>query len=290
MIDGDRGSSRPHAGEESSPALVPRVAIIGCGAIGNALIEAWPQFLQGRFELASVLVRPDQVETLALTHRASARLVTSIEELLATAPDIVVEAAGHEAIIVHGEQILSTGCELILFSVGALADDDLRYRLQRSALLAKARIVIPTGALAGFDGLRCLRASGLRRVKYTCTKPVKAWRHTAAEEIVDLDALESSTSIFCGSARDAARAYPRNANLAAAVAFAGLGLDRTEVELIADPAATEIHARIEAQSATDELDVIVTGAGFSSNPKSSRITAMSAIAALYDRTQPVMFA
>ena len=127
-------------------------------------------------------------------------------------------------------------------------------------------------------------------MKYTCIKPVEAWRHTAAEEIVDLDTLDSSTSIFCGSARAAARAYPRNANLAAAVAFAGLGLDRTEVELIADPGATEIYARIEAQSATGELDVAVAGAGFSGNPKSSRITAMSAIAALYDRTEAVLFA
>jgi aspartate dehydrogenase len=266
-----------------------RVGLIGCGAIGSAIIHAWPTLPAGNLQLTAVLGRRHNLHRLP-PEVCGAEVMTSIGSFMKTQPDIVIEAASHQAVAAHGAAILSGGCEFHVFSIGALADDELRDQLLDCARRSGGKIVIPSGALAGLDGLRSMKASGLTHVKYTCIKPPDAWRSTLAEEQIDLDGLESARCIFHGSARSAARAYPRNANLAAAVAFAGLGLDRTEVELIADPYALENTARVQAYTTNAKLDVTLAGTGFSSNPKSSQITAMSAIAALNGKIEALHFA
>lgn len=260
-----------------------RVGLIGFGAIGQAIVDAWPRLLNEDIRLVGVLARARNIQALLPQPPCAAPFVREIEDLVATRPHVVVEAAGHGAVIAYGEAILSLGCEFHILSVGALAEDRIRNRLVKCAQRSGGKIVIPSGALAGFDGLRSMKASGLRRVKFTATKPARAWKATAAERHLNLDALQSPCVFFQGSAREAAKSYPRNANLAAAVAFAGLGLDRTDVELIADPAAIGNRARLQAWSETTELDVTLAGAGFGGNPKSSRITAMSAIATLNNK-------
>ena len=265
-----------------------RVGLIGCGTIGTAIMAAFPTLLLNNLDLVAVLVRPGRSKLPP--EIGAAPLTTDIEAFMRTRPDYVIEAAGHDAVIAYGEAILSRSCEFHVLSVGALADDPVRERLLKCARSSGGRIVIPSGALAALDGLRSMREEGLESVKYTCTKPVSAWRSTAAEEEIDLDGLRAPQSIFRGSARAAAKAYPRNANLAAAVAFAGLGLDRTQVELIADPTALGTTARREARTANEILDLTFTRLGFRSNPKSSRITAMSAIAALASRSNAISFA
>lgn len=265
-----------------------RVGLIGCGAIGTAIMAALPTPLTNDLELVAVLVRPGKLKRPPASSAAS--LTTDIESFMRTRPDYVIEAAGHDAVMAYGEAILSNSCEFHVLSVGALADDALRERLLKCARGSGGRIIIPSGALAALDGLRSMREEGLESVKYTCTKPVDAWRSTAADEEVHLDEIRSAQCIFSGSARVAAKAYPRNANLAAAVAFAGLGLDRTQVELIADPAAVGNTARLQARTASEMLDLTFTRMGFSNNPRSSRITAMSAIAALASRSGAISFA
>jgi aspartate dehydrogenase len=259
---------------------VIRVGLIGYGSIGRAIVDAWPRLVSKDFQLVAVLARPKRLQTSSQQAASPVRFVQEFDHFTAARPQVVIEAAGHSAVIDYAESLLSLGCEFHILSVGALAEDDLRNRLLKRAERSGGKIVIPSGALAGLDGLRSMRASGLKRVKYTSTKPVNAWRATAAERHLNLDALQCPCAFFQGSAREAARSYPRNANLAAAVAFAGIGLDQTEVELVADPATTANKARLQAWSATTELDVTLTGAALSGNPKSSRITAMSTIATL----------
>jgi aspartate dehydrogenase len=152
--------------------------------------------------------------------------------------------------------------------------------LQAAAAQGGGRLIILAGALAGFDGLASLRAAGLDSVTYSSIKPVGAWRGTCADTEGRLDGLMAPTVIFQGSAQAAALAFPRNANLAAAVALAGIGFERTVVELIADPAATVNTGRVLARSHAGVLELALAGEPFGDNPKSSRITAMSAIAML----------
>jgi aspartate dehydrogenase len=202
----------------------------------------------------------------------------------------VIEVAGHGAVQEHGEKILSAGVDLVLISVGSLADAALLQRLERAASRGGSRMLLPAGAIAGLDGLRSLRHAGLSKVKYTSTKPPASWKDTPADGPFRLDELTRSTVIFSGTAAEAARLYPKNANLAAAVSFAGLGLERTQVELVADPAIAENIGRIEAEGAYASLSVVVGGESAAQNPKSSQITGMSVLAALENEVSLIAFA
>jgi aspartate dehydrogenase len=265
------------------------IGLIGCGAIGTAIIEMWPEHLEARERLAAVLVRPQQISSVTARVQKTTRVTASLEEFMASSLDVVIEAAGHGAVLHYAESLLESGCEFHVLSVGALADPSLRSRLEEAAKWGKGRIAIPAGALAGFDGLLSMRAAGLISVKYTSVKPVEAWRGTPAERACRLQDLVGPQVIFEGTASEAAKEFPRNANLAAAVALAGIGFERTRVELIADPRTCENSGRIEAVSTAAKLDLTLVSSSFSENPKTSRITAMSAIAALQARTELICF-
>lgn len=266
-----------------------RVGLIGLGSIGVAIGDAWEARLSGIAELSVILVRPNRAAHGRGRFKNKYRVVTDLASFLTEDLSFVVEAAGHEALFEYGEQILLAGCELLTMSVGALADDALRERLERAAELGGGRLLIPAGALAGFDGLMSLRAAGLSSVTYYSAKPPGAWVGTAAEESCSAGGLDEHRIIFSGTAREASVAFPRNANLAAAVALAGLGFDRTKVELVADPSLKLNLSRIVAETESDRLDITLSSAAFEDNPKTSRITAMSAISALQDRSARICF-
>ena len=126
-------------------------------------------------------------------------------------------------------------------------------------------------------------------MRYTSTKPPHAWLGTPAQDRFDLLALRTPTVVFEGTARAAALAFPKNANLAAAVALAGLGLDATTVQLVADPAATGNTGQIDAEGATSRLQVTVSGASSAGNPKTSGIVAFSVLACLANAAAPIAF-
>ncbi|MEI2418460.1 aspartate dehydrogenase [Orrella sp. JC864] len=266
-----------------------RVGLIGCGAIGAAIIRQWPEAGLPDCELAAVLVRPERVLTVPPLPGGSFAVHTDIEAFLASGLDIVLEAAGHAAVAQYGERILGSGIEFCVISVGSLVDEALRARLLQAAEAGAGRLVVPVGAIAGLDGLAALRYAGLHSVHYLSSKPPMAWMGTPAESLFDLPALTERTVIFSGNAADAARLYPRNANLAAAVAFAGLGLERTQVTLAADPALRGNEGRIEAQAQGSRLSVVVSGNSDPANPKTSQTAAMSLLAALQRRTGVLTF-
>lgn len=267
-----------------------RVGVIGWGSIGQTLLQAWAQQPVPGHQAVALLVRPAQLQAArdaAADLPAGLRVTADAAEFLATPLDLVVEAAGQGAVRELGEAVLHSGRDLMLLSVGALTDDALRERLQAQATEAGVRLLLPVGAIAGLDGLLALRRAGLQQVRYTSTKPPAAWKGTAAEQMIDLDAITGPTRFFSGTAREAAAQFPKNANLAATVALAGLGLDHTRVELVADPAARGNHGQIEAQGLESRLSVTVAGLGSASNPKSSRITGLSVLSALANAASPL---
>ncbi|MFC3225716.1 aspartate dehydrogenase [Marinibaculum pumilum] len=260
-----------------------RVALIGFGAIGRAVADG---LLAAAGDdapvLAAVLVRPGRAEPVRDALPAGTAVVEDVAGLRAAAPGLVVECAGQAAVAEHAEAVLAAGIDLMVISTGALAAPGRLERLTATAKAVGAQLIAPAGAIAGLDGLGALRRSGLSAVTYTSTKPPLAWRGTAAEEQLDLESLAQATTFFEGSARDAALAYPKNANLAATVALAGLGLDETRVRLVADPAAQGNTGRIEAEGAAGRLSVTMGGAA-SANPKTSASTAWSLLDAILRR-------
>jgi aspartate dehydrogenase len=134
--------------------------------------------------------------------------------------------------------------------------------------------------LGGLDVLGAARFAGLQSVRYISRKGVKAWRGTLAEKLIDLGSVTEPTAFFEGNARSAALAFPQNANVAAAVALAGVGFAQTQVTLMVDPAATGNRHSISASGGFGEFEISVTGNTLPSNPKTSALAAYSLVRTL----------
>jgi aspartate dehydrogenase len=262
-----------------------RVGLIGHGAIGSVVAgELAKRSAHTAPVLAGVLMRPGRAEAARRALGADVAVVETLDELLACDLDVVAECGGQEALRAHGEAVLAAGCDLVPIATGAFADRSWHERMLAAAAAGGARIHIPAGAIAGIDGLVALRLAGLDHVHYSSTKPPVAWKGTPADGTFDLDGLDVATVVFEGSARDAAALYPKNANLAATVALAGIGFERTSVRLIADPAATGNSGRIEARGTLGRLDVNMAAHPSPDNPKTSATTAWSVLRTLANGT------
>jgi aspartate dehydrogenase len=261
------------------------VGVIGFGAIGSVLASALLE--QNDASLAGVLVRPANADAARAALPESVPVVTGLLQLLMLRPGVIVECAGQQAVRDHAEEILRHGTDLMIVSTGALAEPDFLDRVSQAARQSGARLLIPAGAIAGLDGLGSLKCAGLSSVTYTSSKPPQAWRGTPAERVLDLAHLRKRSVFFEGTARDAALNYPKNANLAATVALAGLGLDSTIVRLVADPDAAGNTGTLEATSGIGDLRVVMSGPA-SANPKTSASTAYSLLHALRNRDATIV--
>lgn len=244
------------------------------------------------------MAHPDRVEVVGvLSHqveeaRAAAQgelaplraLLTEQQDvLLKTRADLVIECAGHAAVDAHAQAVLQAGSDLLLVSVGALADANRLASLRAAAERAGRQILLVAGAIGGTDWLAAARAAGLSDVVYRGRKPPLAWKGTPAEKSVDLDSLDSPMAFFKGTASQAARDYPRNANVAATVALASLGMERTRVELWADPGIRENCHEVEATGAAGRLQIRLENLPDPENPRTSLVTAYSALQAVLNR-------
>ncbi|MEJ8824750.1 aspartate dehydrogenase [Variovorax humicola] len=262
-----------------------RVALIGCGAIGTSMLE----LIQGDATLAVVaIVVPDfgvaAARAAVATLAPGAEVVTSVP---AAGIDLVVEAAGHAAIEAHVLPALKRGLPCIVASVGALSAAGLAEQLEQAAQAGQTQVQLIAGAIGAIDALAAARAGGLDAVRYTGRKPPQAWTGTPAEQGRDLATLALETVIFEGSAREAASLYPKNANVAATVSLAGLGLDRTRVRLIADPGVTENVHVVEAEGAFGSFELTMRNKALAANPKTSALTVYSAVRAMRNRVAPM---
>jgi aspartate dehydrogenase len=264
-----------------SARLVETVAIIGFGAIGRVLAEFLLADPAGP-RLVAVAIRSN-AEAARAALPPQVAVAGNLAELLQMRPDLAVECAGQAALASFAPGLLAAGIDVMAASTGALARPGVLEDWLPSGAPHRGRLFVPSGALAGLDGLGAHRLAGLERVSYTSIKPPGAWRGTPAEAKLDLDRLAGASVFFDGSAREAALAYPKNANLAATVALAGAGLDRTRVRLVADPKAQGNTGILEAESRIGTLRVESAGRA-SENPKTSASTAFSLAHAVANTT------
>ncbi|GAB2491319.1 aspartate dehydrogenase [Comamonas humi] len=246
-----------------------RIAVLGLGAIGKRVLsglqkELLPNGIYAGFDRPGSSPDMDGVER-----------ITSLESLCAWRPDLVVECAGHGVVSSVVPVLLRQGVDVILVSVGALSDDRLRADLAQAAHDGSARLVTVSGAIGGLDALDAARSAGLDSVVYTGRKPPLAWKDTPAEDVVDLVSLQQAAVIFEGTARGAAQSFPKNANVTAAVALAGVGFDATSVRLIADPTVDCNVHEVEARGAFGRFFMRLENNPLPDNVKTSWLAALS---------------
>jgi aspartate dehydrogenase len=256
--------------ERTSPV---RLGLIGLGSIGGTVAELAAR-LPGRVQIVGALVSAGGKPRAA----TAPRCVTRLADLLALSPEVVIECAGQPALREHGAAVLAAGVDLVPSSVGLFADDVALEIFRDAARSGASRIRLSSGAVAGVDGLLGARALGLDSVRYRFVMSPSAWGHGTGQ-----GALAGDTAcervMFRGSAREAALQFPRHANVTATIALAGVGFERTEVELVVDTTATDNRHEIHASGFFGKLSVVVQGKRISQSSPSSRLVAGSLFSA-----------
>lgn len=257
-----------------------RIALIGWGAINRRVAE----LLSQRVAIVAVARRDARMTTDAPV----ARIVSAPEELAGLDLDLVVEAASREAVASWGEAALSHARAFAVASTSAFCDTALLDRLIHVADAHGSQLIVPPGALAGIDALSAASAMSLDTVVHRIVKPPAAWRGTAADSMVALDGLTEAVMFYAGTARDAATLFPKNANVTVIAALAGIGLDRTRVELIADPGVTDNVHLLSASGAFGRFELRIENRPLASNPKSSEMAALSLVRIIENRAKTLV--
>ncbi|MBM4237158.1 MAG: aspartate dehydrogenase [Euryarchaeota archaeon] len=260
-----------------------RLLIIGCGSIGTTLAKAvdeMPEIERIYITDKSKVCAGHLVEKL---HKVS-YVDNSDESLTGIVGDIdlVVEAASQEAAKHFVPFFLDKGVDLMMMSVGSLADDDFRKRCFDLAKSRGCRLLVPSGAVTGTDGLHSASAGTIDEVLLITTKGPKSLRTIPflKEKGIDVNRLSEPTIVFEGSAREAASIFPRNMNVAATLSLLGVGFDKTKIRIVCDPKGERNTHRIVVRGPFGEMSSTTNNVQFPKNPSTSYLAALSVVAAI----------
>jgi aspartate dehydrogenase len=261
-----------------------RLAFIGWGAI-NTRVNALLTQRQAHVEIVGIATSgaPESRGKLP----ATVTFLGDSNDLARAKADLVVEAAGRVAIEQWAPSALEHTSSLIVASTSAFCDDTLLPRLVAIAERHGSRIIIPSGAIGGIDALASAAVLGLDSVLHQVLKPPVAWKGTEAEGLLDLANLDRRMTFFFGTAREAASRYPQNANATIITSLAGIGLDKTMVELVADPSLSTNGHRIVAHGQFGSMDIHLRNNPLATNPKSSELTALNLVHLIENLANPI---
>lgn len=268
-----------------------RVALLGGGTIARLFLDHIQRGELGDAKPVAVVGRSDASRGKALAREYNVAFVTSVDDVIAARPDVVVEAASHEAVREYAEALLNKGIAVIVLSGGALADDELRARLENAARSTGALLYVPSGGIGGLDALKAACIAGVDSVSISVMKPPAAWKNIEyVEQLgVNLDGLKEARVLYDGPARAGVPLFPANVNIAAVLAMAGIGFDRTVMRAIADPALKYNTHRIEIRGRSGNISVKFENVPAPENPKTAWLACYSALAALKLAKSPVRY-
>jgi aspartate dehydrogenase len=253
-----------------------RVAVVGLGPIGRKVVEALDQGMPG-LVLAAVSVQDPAKHRDFLARLKKPPAILPIDGLVEVA-DLVIECAPSRLVRSIVAPFVSRGKTAVVLSAGALLENEDLIELAKQN---GGQIVVPTGALIGLDAMTAAAEGKILSVRMVTRKPVTglAGAPYLVQNNIDIERITEPLRIFEGTAREAAKGFPANLNVAVALSLAGLGPDRTTLEIWADPALTRNVHRVEVESDSARFSMSIENTP-SENPKTGRITALSVIAYL----------
>ena len=260
-----------------------RIALLGGGTIARLALEHVRRGALGPFEVTALMGRAGGAPRAArLAAEFGVPFVTGREALLATGPQMVVEAASHDAVREHLVPLLEAGTGVVVLSAGALIDDALRTAAEGAAARAGVALYVPSGGIGGLDVLKTACLAGVEEVSIQVAKPPAAWKGIAYVEAQGfaLDGLESPLTLFEGPARAGVPCFPQNVNIAAILSLGGIGPDRTRLKVVADPALKLNTHTIHVSGACGRFTLVLENVPAPENPKTSWLACYSALAAL----------
>ena len=261
--------------------ILKKIALLGCGAIGTQIALAIDS---GKIPALLTHVFDESKES-ALTLVSKLQNKPEIVEnshLLSSYPvNIVVEAASQDAVKDVGLSVLQNKRDLMVMSVGALLDESIYDILSDACHDFQRTIYLPSGAIAGLDGIKSVKDE-LDSISITTTKHPRSLKGAKFFEnsSFDIDSIDSSTVLFEGIAKEAVSLFPANINVAALLSLSGIGSEKTLVRIIADPTTDKNTHHIEASGKFGKMIFTIENFPDPSNPKTSRLAILSAIETL----------
>ncbi len=254
-----------------------RVGWAGLGAVGREVARRLSADIAG-LELAAVAVRDADKARRQLAALGTDIPIVGLEEL-ATVSDVVVEGLPKEAFLSTARATIDAGRIFMPLSVGQLLE---HWDLVERARETGARILVPTGALIGLDAVRAAAEGEIRSVVMVSRKPPAGLEGAPylRERGISVLGVNAPTKVFDGTAREGARGFPANLNVAAALSLAGIGPDRTRLEIWADPTVDRNTHTIQVDADTARFTMTIENVPSEDNPRTGKITALSAVAAL----------
>ncbi len=249
------------------------LGIIGCGAIGTDVALAADKMN----EIKTIyLFDIDEKASKNLQKKIKKSKTSKVNEFLENV-DVVFEAASQKAVTDYAELVLKSKKDLVLMSVGSLFDDKFRSNLEMLARKNNCKIYIPSGAVCGIDGILSASVDMIDEVTLVTTKSPRALNKD----------INKRTVVFEGIARDAVKKFPKNINVAGSLSLAGIGFDKTKVEIVVDPVATRNSHKILAHGKFGRLRAEIENMPNPNNPKTSYMASLSAIATLKRIINPI---
>jgi aspartate dehydrogenase len=264
-----------------------KISIIGCGAIGSELAQHVDSNMTKNVTLLSLLdIQSENALTLKSKLSNSNPLIFNnfaeyVESESFKDIELVVEAASQNAVTSYLNQLILFKKDVLVMSVGAFANNNFFSEVIRNVENNNINIYVPSGAIAGIDALKSVKNS-ISYVTLTTTKNPKSLKDSPffKQNNLTVDSIKKRTLIFEGSAIEAVKNFPTNVNVAALLGLAGIGVEKTKVNVIADPSIRINKHEIKVIGKFGELIVRVKNIPSSSNPKTSYLAILSVIECL----------
>ncbi len=258
------------------------VCLVGCGSIGTIIAEYLDS--DSAFDL-SYLLDSDASAAKKLSGKLKSGPIIIRELAEMDDVDLVIEAASQDFVRQNGKAVLGKS-DIMVLSVGALADEKLLGDMKKTAEENGKSIYIPSGAIPGLDGIKAASIEGLENVLLTTRKPPESFEDSSyvKKKGIEIKSIKEPMTIFEGSAEEAALMFPRNVNVSIALSLAGIGAEKTRVRVIADPSVERNVHEIEANGDFGKMELRTENLPSPKNPRTSYLAALSAIAMLKGMT------